>query len=78
MGHRAVARAGVPAGGADRDGAASWPGGFLVGLDRVRADQAGRLVRAGLAASTATGIVRRFTAAHWRGAEAGLAPRPRG
>ena len=27
----------------------------------------------GLAASTATGIVRRFTAAHWRGAEAGLA-----
>ena len=48
---------------------------FLVGLDRVRADQAGQqLVPVpGLAASTATGIVRRFTAAHWRGAEAGLA-----
>ena len=48
---------------------------FLVGLDRVRADQAGQqLVPVpGLAASTATGIVRRFTAAHWRAAEAGLA-----
>ena len=48
---------------------------FLVGLDRVRADQAGQqLVPVpGLAASTATGIVRRFTAAHWRGAGAGLA-----
>ena len=48
---------------------------FLVGLDRVRADQAGQqLVPVpGLAASTATGIVRRFTAVHWRGAGAGLA-----
>ena len=48
---------------------------FLVGLDRVRADQAGQLVAPvpGLAASTATGIARRFTQEHWRGAEAGLA-----
>src|SRR5271166_4483887 len=45
---------------------------FLVGLDRVRADQAGQLVTPvpGLATSTATGIARRFTAGHWRGAEA--------
>jgi hypothetical protein len=48
---------------------------FLVGLDRVRADQAGQhLVPVpGLATSTATGIARRFTDEHWRGAEAGLA-----
>lgn len=48
---------------------------FLVGLDRVRADPAGQLVMPvpGLAASTAAGIVRRFTAEHWLGAEAGLA-----
>ena len=48
---------------------------FLVGLDRVRADQAGQhLVPVpGLATSTATGIARRFTDKHWRGAEAGLA-----
>jgi len=48
---------------------------FLVGLDRVRADAAGQQVTLvpGLAASTATGIVRRLTARHWRGAEAGLA-----
>jgi len=48
---------------------------FLVGLDRLRADAAGQhLVPVpGLASSTATGIVRRFTGAHWRGAEAGLA-----
>ena len=48
---------------------------FLVGLDRVRADAAGQqLVPVpGLATSTATGIVRRFTGAHWRGAENGLA-----
>ena len=48
---------------------------FLVGLDRVRADQAGQLVTPvpGLATSTATGIARRFTQQHWRGAEAGLA-----
>ena len=48
---------------------------FLVGLDRVRADQAGQLVTPvpGLVASTATGIARRFTGEHWRGAEAGLA-----
>ena len=48
---------------------------FLVGLDRVRADQAGQLLVPvpGLATSTATGIARRFTGQHWRGAEAGLA-----
>jgi hypothetical protein len=48
---------------------------FLVGLDRVRADQAGQLLTPvpGLATSTATGIARRFTGKHWRGAEAGLA-----
>jgi len=48
---------------------------FLVGLDRVRADQAGQLVTPvpGLATSTATGIARRFTDKHWRGAETGLA-----
>jgi hypothetical protein len=48
---------------------------FLVGLDRLRADAAGQhLVPVpGLATSTATGIARRLTARHWRGAEAGLA-----
>src|SRR5271166_2038599 len=48
---------------------------FLVGLDRVRADQAGQLLVPvpGLATSTAAGIARRFTQQHWRGAEAGLA-----
>jgi hypothetical protein len=48
---------------------------FLVGLDRVRADAAGQqLVPVpGLASSTATGVARRFTGKHWRGAEAGLA-----
>lgn len=48
---------------------------FLVGLDRLRGDQAGQLVMPvpGLAASTAAGIARRFTAEHWLGAEAGLA-----
>ena len=48
---------------------------FLVGLDRVRADQAGQLLVPvpGLATSTAAGIARRFTDKHWRGAEAGLA-----
>jgi Transposase DDE domain group 1 len=48
---------------------------FLVGLDRVRADQAGQLLVPvpGLATSTAAGIARRFTEQHWRGAEAGLA-----
>ena len=48
---------------------------FLVGLDRVRADQAGQQVTLvpGLATSTAAGIARRFTGRHWRGAEAGLA-----
>jgi hypothetical protein len=48
---------------------------FLVGLDRVRADAAGQQVTPvpGLATSTAAGIARRFTAGHWRGAEAGLA-----
>ena len=48
---------------------------FLVGLDRVRADEAGQQVTPvpGLATSTAAGIARRFTGQHWRGAEAGLA-----
>ena len=48
---------------------------FLVGLDRIRADAAGQLLVPvpGLATSTATGIARRFTQRHWRGAEAGLA-----
>ena len=45
---------------------------FLVGLDRLRADEAGQQVTPvpGLAASTATGLARRFTSEHWRGAEA--------
>ena len=48
---------------------------FLVGLDRLRADEAGQQVTPvpGLATSTATGLARRFTVRHWRGAEAGLA-----
>ncbi len=48
---------------------------FLVGLDRMRADQAGQHLTPvpGLATSTATGLARRFTARHWRGAETGLA-----
>ena len=48
---------------------------FLVGLDRVRADQAGQQVTPvpGLSTSTATVLARRFTEAHWRGAETGLA-----
>lgn len=46
-----------------------------MGLDRVRADQAGQLLTLmqGPATSTATGIARRFTQQHWRGAEAGPA-----
>ena len=48
---------------------------FLVGLDRVRADQAGQQITLvpGLSTSTATGIARRLTDKHWRGAETGLA-----
>src|SRR6266852_788079 len=48
---------------------------FLVGLDRLRADAAGQHLAPvpGLATSTATGLARRFTARHWRGAETGLA-----
>ena len=48
---------------------------LLVGLDRPRADAAGRRLTPvpGLATSTATGIARRFTAGHSRGVEAGLA-----
>src|SRR6266852_4662966 len=48
---------------------------FLVGLDRLRADEAGQQLAPvpGLATSTATGLARRFTARHWRGTEAGLA-----
>ena len=48
---------------------------FLVGLDRLRADEAGQHLTPvpGLATSTATGLARRFTARHWRGAETGLA-----
>ena len=48
---------------------------FLVGLDRLRADKAGQQVTlvAGLAASSAGQVARRFTPEHWRGAERGLA-----
>ena len=47
---------------------------FLVGLDRLRADDGQQVTPVpGLAASTATGLARRFTPEHWRGAEAGLA-----
>ena len=48
---------------------------FLVGLDRLRAVKAGQQLAPvpGLAASTATGIARRFTSGHWRSTEAGLA-----
>ena len=48
---------------------------FLVGLDRLRADKAGQQVTlvAGLAASSASQVARRFTPEHWRGAERGLA-----
>ena len=48
---------------------------FLVGLDRVRADQAGQQVTPvpGLATPAAAGIARRFTGKHWRGTGAGLA-----
>ena len=48
---------------------------FLVGPGRLRADEAGQQVTPvpGLASSTATGLARRFTPKHWRGAEAGLA-----
>src|SRR5216684_4109485 len=48
---------------------------FLVGLDRLRAHAAGQQLAPvpGLATSTATGLARRFTARHWRGAETGLA-----
>ena len=55
--------------------AAQLAGKLLVGLDRVRADQAGQQVTPvpGLATSTAAGIARRFTGKHWRGTEAGLA-----
>ena len=54
----------------------SWPGRISWwAWNRVRADQAGQhLVPVpGLATSTATGIARRFTDKHWRGAGAGLA-----
>ena len=48
---------------------------FLCGLDRLRTDVAGQQLAAvpGLASTTAAGVARRFTAEHWRGAEAGLA-----
>ena len=53
---------------------------FLVGLDRLRADEAGQQVTpvAGLATSTATGLARLLTARHWRGAETGWRRRPSG
>jgi hypothetical protein len=46
---------------------------FLVGLDRVRADQAGQLLVPvpGLATSTAAGIARQVTGKHWRGLRPG-------
>jgi hypothetical protein len=48
---------------------------FLAGLDRIRADTAGQQITAvpGLSTSTAAVLARRFTGAHWRGAETGLA-----
>jgi hypothetical protein len=47
----------------------------LAGLDRIRADTAGQQITAvpGLSTSTAAVLARRFTGAHWRGAETGLA-----
>ena len=53
---------------------------FLVGLDRLRADEAGQQVTPvpGLAASTATGLARRFTPEHWRGARPAWRGRPPG
>jgi hypothetical protein len=50
--------------------------GFLVGLDRLRADAAGQRLFgrvAGLASTTAAGLARRFTGRQWLDVEAGLA-----
>ena len=48
---------------------------FLVGLDRQRADAAGQLLApvARLSSTTAAGLARRFTPAHFRGVEGGVA-----
>jgi hypothetical protein len=46
---------------------------FLVGLDRIRADEAGQHLTPVPGLATSTGLARRFTARHWRGAETGLA-----
>ena len=54
----------------------SWPGeDFLTGLDRQRADAAGRQLTPvpGLASTTAAGLARRVTPARWRAVESGLA-----
>src|SRR5713101_2968873 len=62
--------------GADRDGRGAAGRGRLPGrAGRLRADAAGQHLAPvpGLATSTATGLSRRFTARHWRGAETGLA-----
>jgi hypothetical protein len=48
---------------------------FLVGLDRLRADKAGRQVTPvpGLASTTAAGLARRVTPGQWQAVEGGLA-----
>jgi len=47
---------------------------FLVGLDRQRADAAGRLLApvSGLSSTTAAGLARKFTEGQWRALEGGL------
>jgi hypothetical protein len=47
---------------------------FLVGLDRYRADAAGRVLAAvpGLCATTAAGLARRFREGQWRAVETGI------
>ena len=51
---------------------------FLVGLDRCAPMGPAGDAGAGPAASTATGLARRFTPEHWRGAEAAWRGRPPG
>jgi len=49
--------------------------GFLVGLDRQRADAAGQQITPvpGLSSTTAAGLARRITPAQWQAVETGLA-----
>jgi hypothetical protein len=49
--------------------------GFLVGLDRQRADAAGQVLAPvpGLASTTAAGLARRITAGRWAAVETGVA-----